>query len=297
MNDQKKAYIYALTAILFWSTVGVAFKITLRYVDFMQLLFFASSVGLLCFTIFAIAKKTIKELFKISLKDVLTSAFIGFLNPYLYYIVLLKAYSMLPAQLAQPLNYLWPAMLVLLSAPLLGEKLKLKSVISIVLGLTGVYIISTRGNLFNYRIEEPLGVALAAGSSIIWALSWILNQKDKRKEQNKLFWSFLFGLIYTVITILIFSDFKLPEIEGKLALLYVGLFEMGITFFLWLKALQLTERNDRISNLVFLSPFLALIFIHLVLGENIYYTTFIGLLLIVIGIFVQQLKKKNKTGI
>ena len=195
MNNQKKAYIFALTSVLFWSTVGVAFKIALKYVDFMQLLFFASSVGIVCFIIFAAAKNTIKDLFKISLKEAISSAFIGFLNPYLYYIVLLKAYSMLPAQLAQPLNYLWPAMLILLSAPLLGEKLKLKSVISILLGLIGVYIISTLGNLFNYRIEEPLGVALAAGSSIIWALSWILNQKDKRKEQNKLFWSFLFGLM------------------------------------------------------------------------------------------------------
>ena len=292
MNNQKKAYIFALTSILFWSTVGVAFKIALRYVDFMQLLFFASSVGIVCFVIIAVAKNTIKDLFKISFKEVISSAFIGFLNPYLYYIVLLKAYSMLPAQLAQPLNYLWPAMLILLSVPLLGEKLKIKSVISIVLGLIGVYIISTRGNLFNYRIENPFGVALAAGSSIIWALSWILNQKDKRKEQNKLFWSFFFGLIYTVITIVIFSDFKLPEINGGLAVLYIGLFEMGITFFLWLKALQLTDRNDKISNLVFLSPFLALIFIHLILGENIYYTTFVGLFLIVIGIFVQQIKKK-----
>lgn len=295
MNNQKKAYIFALTSILFWSTVGVAFKIALRYVDFMQLLFFASSVGIVCFVIIAVAKNTIKDLFKISFKEVISSAFIGFLNPYLYYIVLLKAYSMLPAQLAQPLNYLWPAMLILLSVPLLGEKLKIKSVISIVLGLIGVYIISTRGNLFNYRIENPFGVALAAGSSIIWALSWILNQKDKRKEQNKLFWSFFFGLIYTVITIIIFSDFKLPEITGGIAVIYIGLFEMGITFFLWLKALQLTDRNDKISNLVFLSPFLALIFIHLILGENIYYTTFVGLFLIVIGIFVQQIKRRNKS--
>jgi len=84
----------------------------------------------------------------------------------------------------------------------------------------------------------------------------------------------------------------LPSIEGVYALVYVGLFETGITFFVWLKALHLTDRNDRISNLVFLSPFTALFFINLILGEKIFYTTYIGLVLIVLGIFVQQFKRR-----
>ena len=187
-----------------------------------------------------------------------------------------------------------PAMLVLLSVPLLGQKLKLKSIISVVLGLVGVYVISTRGELFNIQIEEPFGVILAAGSSVIWALSWIMNQKDKREGQKKLFWSFLFGLLYICITIPFFSEFKLPETNGILALLYIGLFEMGITFFIWLKALHLTDRNDRISNLIFLSPFLALIFIHFILGEELFYTTWFGLVLIVIGIFIAKIRFSKK---
>jgi len=202
VSNIKKAYILALIAVLFWSTVGVAFKIALRYVDFFQLLFFAVIVAILCFFFIAFVQGKTKDLFNVSKKDLFYSAFIGFLNPYLYYVILLKAYTLLPAQLAQPLNYLWPAMLVLLSVPLLGQKLKLKSIISVILGLIGVYIISTRGVLFNQHIEEPFGVILAAGSSIIWALSWIMNQKDKRDEQKKLFWAFIFGLLYICITII-----------------------------------------------------------------------------------------------
>jgi len=290
VNNIKKAYLLALTAVLFWSTVGVAFKIALRYVDFLQLLFFASVVGITCFFVISLFQKKLRELFTITKKQLAYSAFVGFLNPYLYYVVLLKAYSLLPAQLAQPLNYLWPAMLVLLSVPLLGQKLKLKSIFSLVLGLIGVYIISARGNLFNDKIEEPFGVLLAAGSSIIWALSWILNQKDKRDGQKKLFWAFAFGLIYTALTIVIFSDFRLPETNGILALIYVGLFETGITFYIWLTALHLTDRNDRISNLIFLSPFLALIFIYYILGEEIFNTTWIGLVFIITGIFLTKIR-------
>jgi len=255
MNNQKKAYLYAISAVLLWSTVAVSFKIALRYVDFLQLLFFSSSVALLCYVLISFISGKLRELFKVTGKELLYSSFVGFLNPFLYYVVLFKAYSLLPAQIAQPLNYLWPAMLVLLSAPLLGQKLKLKSLFSVFVGFLGVYIIATQGNIFGFKIEKPVGVILAAGSSVIWALSWIFNQKDKRAGEKKLFWAFFFGLIYISIGLFFFSDFHMPEIEGILAVTYVGLFEMGITFFLWLKALQITERNDRISNLVFLSPF------------------------------------------
>ncbi len=292
MNNQKKAYIFAISAVLLWSTVAVSFKIALRYVDFLQLLFFSTSVALVSYVIISLISGNLKPLFKVTQKQLLYSSFVGFLNPFLYYVVLFKAYSLLPAQIAQPLNYLWPAMLVLLSAPLLGQKLKLKSLFTVFLGFLGVYIIATQGNILGFEIEKPFGVILAAGSSVIWALSWIFNQKDKRKGETKLFWSFFFGLIYISISLFFFSDFELPGLNGIIAVTYVGLFEMGITFFLWMKALQITDRNDRISNLVFLSPFLALIWIYIFLGENIYHTTYIGLIFIVLGIFIQQIKRK-----
>lgn len=294
MNNQKKAYLFAISAVLLWSTVAVSFKIALRYVDFLQLLFFASLTALLIYLMIILINGKISQLFKVQKKDILSSAFIGFLNPFLYYVVLFKAYSLLPAQIAQPLNYLWPVVLVLLSAPLLGEKLRLISVVSLLIGFVGVYAISTQGNLFGFKIEKPIGVALAAGSSVIWALSWIYNQKDKRNEQTKLFWNFIFGFFYILIAVILFSEIKLPETKGVFAVIYVGFFEMGITFFLWLKALKLTQRNDNISNLIFLSPFLALIFIHLILKEEIYYTTYIGLILIIFGIFIQRIKIKSK---
>jgi len=294
MNNQKKAYLFAISAVLLWSTVAVSFKIALRYVDFLQLLFFASLTALLIYLMIILINGKASQLFKVQKKDILSSAFIGFLNPFLYYVVLFKAYSLLPAQIAQPLNYLWPVVLVLLSAPLLGEKLRLISVVSLLIGFVGVYAISTQGNLFGFKIEKPIGVALAAGSSVIWALSWIYNQKDKRNEQTKLFWNFIFGFFYILIAVILFSEIKLPETKGVFAVIYVGFFEMGITFFLWLKALKLTQRNDNISNLIFLSPFLALIFIHLILKEEIYYTTYIGLILIIFGIFIQRIKFRSK---
>lgn len=293
MNNKSKSYIFAISAILLWSTVATAFEISLRYMSPEMLLFIASLTAVFVLFFLSFFTGNLNSILKSDISGLKKSAMNGFLNPFLYYMILLEAYSLLPAQIAQPLNYLWPVMLVLLSVPLLGQKLKTLSVVSAIIGFIGVYIISTRGNIFGFKIENPLGVALASGSSIIWALYWIFTQKDKRPEIVKLFWNFIFGFIYVSIYISLFSNFQKIEFNGYLSSLYVGLFEMGISFFLWMKAMQLSERNDLISNFVFLSPFLALIFIHFILGEQIYNTTYIGLVFIVSGIFIGQIKVKR----
>lgn len=66
---------------------------------------------------------------------------------------------------------------------------------------------------------------------------------------------------------------------------------MGVTFLLWQKAMQATDRAASIGSLIFLSPFLSLIFISQILGEDIHPATFVGLVLIIAGLAVQKLKK------
>jgi len=75
---------------------------------------------------------------------------------------------------------------------------------------------------------------------------------------------------------------------GILGGIYVGIFEMGLTFLLWNKALELTDNTAVISNLIFFTPFLSLLFIRSVLKESIHYATFIGLLLIVFSNLLQK---------
>jgi len=291
-KNQNKSYVFALSAILLWSTVATAFKISLNGMDFIQLLFLASLTSTFVIFIIILIKKKIKELFLTTKNELLKSAYVGFLNPFLYYLILLKAYSILPAQIAQPLNYTWPIVLVLLSVPLLKQKLQFKSLIALFISFLGVFVIATQGNINNIQIDDSLGIILATSSSIIWSLFWIFNMKDKRDETIKLFLNFGFGAIYSFIAILMFSNFRIENINSLISSIYVGIFEMGVTFVLWLKALQYTTSNARISNLVYISPFISLIFIHFILGEKIFYTTIIGLALIIIGIFVQQINKK-----
>ncbi len=286
---QRSIYLLALTAILLWSTAGTAFKLALRGMDLIQLLFIASSVAWIFLLIVLAIRKQAGELRNNTPKTLLRSALGGFLNPFLYYMVLLHAYSVLPAQIAGPLNYTWPILLVLLSVPFLHQKIKPIEFIAILISFIGVIIISSQGqNIFKTRVNEPGGVILALISSVIWASFWIFNMKDDRPEIIKITLNFFFGSIFTGIALWI-SPKPLTWNLSVIAAVYVGLTEMAIAFVCWLTALENTKNNVRISNLVFISPFIALFFIHLILGEKIYWTTPAGLTFIVGGILVQQL--------
>jgi drug/metabolite transporter (DMT)-like permease len=292
MEKTKQSYIYACLAILFWSTVPTAFKISLKELNILPMLTIASlTSALVLFIILWLNKKT--GLIRMSsTKELLNSALLGLINPFVYYIILLKAYQLLPAQVAQPLNMIWPIILVFLSVPILGQKIKPRSFIALFISFAGVYIISSQGKLFNHGHSDLKGVLLATGSSVFWAFYFILNVRDKRDEAVKLFLNFLFGSAYLIIALLVTGDmdFETLRFKGVSSSIYIGIFEMGITFWLWLKALQMAVSTDKVSNLVYLAPFLSLIFVHFILHEPVYCTTLAGLLLIISGIYVQNSK-------
>lgn len=291
MNKQKQAYSYAVIAVLFWSTVASVFKVSLRYVDVFQLLFYSSLASIVILFIILLFQKKLNLIWTYCAKDFLRSALLGFLNPFLYYVVLFKAYSLLRAQEALTLNYTWPIMLALLSIPLLKQKIGFKSILAIIISFIGALSIATKGNILSFSFTNISGVLLALGSTVIWSLFWIYNIKDKRDEVAKLFLNFTFGFIFILIATLLFSRISFSNIQGLLGAGYVGLFEMGITFVIWLKALSLSRTTAKVSNLIYLSPFLSLIIINRVVGEKILFSTIIGLILIVAGIIIQGTKR------
>jgi drug/metabolite transporter (DMT)-like permease len=288
MVNEKKAYLYAVIVVLIWSTVASAFKISLRYLNFFQLLFFAAIASTLALFIIVLLQRKISMLTHYSRKDYLRSALLGFLNPFLYYMVLFRAYSLLSAQRAVALNYTWPIMIVLLSIPLLKQRIGVKGIVAIFISYIGALIISTEGNLLELQFKNVPGVLLALGSAVIWALFWISNVKDKRDEVVKLFLNFAFGFVFIVVTGLVTSSIVLPDIRGLGGAVYVGLFEMGVTFVFWLKALKLSKTTAQVSNLIYLAPLLSLLIISIIVGERILLSTAIGLILIIAGIILQQ---------
>jgi len=291
MDNQRKAYSFAILAVILWSTVASAFKISLRHVDYLELLLYASFFSTLIIFFVLIVRKKLHLLRTYSFKDFAFAALLGFLNPFLYYIVLFKAYSILPAQEAITLNYTWPLMLVLLSIPLLKQKIKLLSIVAIIISFFGVIIIATRGDFASLSFSNIKGDLLPLSSAVIWALFWIFSLKDKHDVVVKLFVSFCFGLFFSIGLIIVrstFMGFSLPNIKGVLGSAYVGFFEMGLTFIVWLSALKYAKTTAQVSNFIYITPFLSLFLVSIVVGEKILFSTIIGLVFIIAGIILQR---------
>lgn len=295
MKNQKTAILLALLAVLFWSTVASAFKIALRGLSPFQLILTASLVSLVFFLLVLLIQKKLRLLFAVKPKQIIQSAMQGFLNPFLYYLILFQAYSLNPAQVTQSLNMVWPITLALLSVPLLGQKITWQNVWAILLSFAGVVFISAQGGMDGFERTNTTGAVLALFSSVIWALYWLLSARDSRNRLFVLFWNFFFGLIYLLAYGVIrhLPVFDLHFDRCLFAAVYVGLFELGITYIVWIYALHKSENNAVTGSFIFLTPFLSLVFIHFLLNETIYATTFVGLSFILLGIFIQQFKLKN----
>lgn len=295
MTSEKRtsaAYLYAMVAVLFWATSASAFKLSQRHIQDLPLLFLASATSTVVFAVYLAATRRLRLLRALTHKDYLWSAGLGFLNPLLYYAILFKAYSLLPAQEAQPINFVWPLTLVLLSVPLLGQRIKLASILAILISFGGVIVVATRperpSDILNFRFSNGTGVLLALSTTVIWALFWIYNTKDRCDEAVRLLLNFAFATGYAFIALLLTGQAKIPHWQGLLGGVYIGLFEMGITFLAWLKALKLARTTAHVVNLIYLVPFLSLLVIALVLGEQILPSTLVGLVLIIAGIVLQK---------
>lgn len=288
-------------AVLSWSTVATAFKVALSRMTVFEMLFVASATALLIFTVWMCVTHSWKELKGLSSSVWMRFGLLGLITPVTYYFVLFTAYDYLPAQVAQPINYLWPIILSILLAIFAHKPIPKVKYLGMVVSLLGVAMISIGGKGISGEIS-PLGLCLGVGSAFLWAIYWILNDslKDSVSEGTSLFLTFFFGMIYLAIGT-IFSPLPALDLESVLSGAYIGAFEMGVPFICFGLAIRHTDNPALINQMCYLAPFLSLFFISMVLGEPIMHTTYIGLVLIIGGLVYNQyfagkhLKRNNLT--
>jgi len=195
MKNQKKAIILGLFVVMFWATVATAFKIALAETGVIQLLTVSSlTAAIIClFELIRTGKlKSIKGFY--GKRELLFAALGGLLNPFLYYLVLFKAYSLLPAQIAQPLNYSWQIVLILFMALFFKQKIRGVQFIGLFVSFAGIIMLSLNSNASAEGSLSTLGIFLALGSAFIWASYWILKMKETSDPVASLFMNFLLVL-------------------------------------------------------------------------------------------------------
>lgn len=293
-KNQSLAVKLALITVFFWSTVATAFKLALTQASPMQVVVISSFTSILALIIIYLLKREkdphgLDHYFKLSPKRYLLA---GTINPVLYYWVLFAAYDKLPAQVAQSINYTWAIVLSLLAVPVLKQRFTKGDMVGLGFCYVGVFTVVTQLEFGNLTHISTLGVVLALLSTVLWASYWLANAKLKAPPVTSLLLCFLCAIPSLMVIVFINADSFNFTIKNSIAGIYVGLFEMSLAFVFWLKAMRVAQSTAQISSLIYISPFLSLIFIYFILGEPIYTTTLVGLGVICLGLVLQ--KKINK---
>ena len=287
-DTDRRAVKLGLGAVMLWSTVATAFSLSLQYLTPLQLVTLATVISWCFFAIRLSVPERRSALRVTSSKARATGLLVGWLNPGLYYLVLFAAYDRLPAQEAMAINYSWGITLALLAAPLLRQHLSAGALLAACISYSGILVIATRGAPLSLDFAQPLGVGLALLSTVLWSLYWVINTRLSLDPEVNLFLNFS-GALPLLLALLWWSNTPFPTLwQGWAGGLYVGLFEMGLAFVLWMGAMKATTSTLRISSLIFLSPPLSLVLIWVIAGEAVKAYTLIGLVLILFGLWLQR---------
>ncbi len=293
MTSGQRGWIFAVLAILCWATVATAFKLTLRHIDFLPLVFWSSLFSTFMLIVLALVSARLRYFGTWSRRDLLLSAGLGALNPAIYYLLLFKAYALLPAQQAQVLNFILPVVLTLLSVLLYKERVYLAGWLALSVSFAGVVLIATQGQGLSLSGTDSFGVFLALSSALVWAFYWLMARVDQQDPVLRLLMNFVFGSLWMAVVMTVSGGWSWPSAPGLVGSVYIALFEMSLAFFFWLNALKAVSNTVQLSNLIFITPFLSLLVITLVLGEQIRWSTLAGLVLIIVGIVVQRMSQNR----
>jgi len=279
---ETQAILFGLGAVALWSTVATAFKLGLTFLTPIQMLWLGClfSLGFFILARFFVSPTSLTK------SACLRAGLLGLLNPLAYYLILFEAYNRLPAQIAQPLNYTWAITLAILAVPLLKQRLSLKALVGIGVSYVGVVVLVTRGATTGLDTFDVAGITLALLSTLLWSLYWLAT--IRMNCHPVILMLIGFAVATPIIGVLCWSTDGFPPLTLRALSVgaWVGLFEMGVTFLLWQKALSQTQKVAKIGQLIFLSPFISLLLIDQILGESVHPSAIISLGLIVVGVLL-----------
>lgn len=295
-NKKTSAYANLALCIILWASIPVTTKKMLVELDSLQVLFFSTILSTLVLGILLIVQKKTSDLKNYNKSQYSTMFFLGFIGNYLYYVFLYGALSKTTASEGFILAYTWPIMVLVLSFIILKDKVTLQKLAGVLISFFGIIVITTNGNITTFNLTNLQGDVLALSGAFVFALFSVLGKKFNFDKTISVFIYFLSALLFIIPTVLIFTSITFPSFNVWLWIIYNGVFVNGISYIFWFKALEGGETHI-VSNLLYLTPFISLIYISIFLDEKILISSVIGIIVIVVGVLSQHITIKKAEGV
>lgn len=288
----KTGYKYAVASILLWGSTASISKLLLKDLDKLQVMFFTSLFATIALFLISLFQGKISIIKQYKIKDYFTFMYMGFFGVFLYGYFFYGALMRLPAQEAFIINYLWPIMIVILASVLLKEKFTLQKFIALCISFIGIVVVATKGNFINFSFGDTKGILFAVSGAISYGLFSVLGKKINYESYTSMMFYYLFACIITFIFTLNIPAISIYQLVG---LLWLGIFTCGLAYVTWFLALKHGDTAE-MSNLIFLTPFLSLVYIRFLIGEEILLSSIVGLIIIILGILIQSIGRKELKG-
>lgn len=137
-----------------------------------------------------------------------------------YHALLFAALAQAPAPEANRLNYTWPLLIVLLSAPLLGLRLTLRHLLGVGTGLLGSLLLLAQRT--NFAAAALLGYLCAVGAAVTWALYSVLAQRMRAVPTRAVIGYCAANAILAAAAHILFETTVVPDWQAGLAVVALG---------------------------------------------------------------------------
>ena len=298
-----------IVSMIIWSVSGIAIKhalmvlppftmIVLRFVPSVLLMLV---IGLVC------RKSTLFGLQKLQWRDLPLFLIAGFCQPFLYYLLETFTYDALNSPtIAETLLSTSPLLSPVFAALILRERVTRNNIIGIVISTIGVFALTLAGST-NYSIGNYWGVLLAFAAVSAAVVDSIMMRKvpERYSSLSFIFYAQLISLMFflpiwfwkegpSVLATMDFSQLSTINSQLSIALLcvaYLTVFASVIAFILFCFALRkvgVTQANA-FNNI---RPAFTALWMILFFGEHLPWAKWVGMILIIFGLFVCQKQEK-----
>ncbi|MFM2290779.1 MAG: hypothetical protein RIS29_592 [Bacteroidota bacterium] len=288
MYKSVKLYTAIVLSMIFWSFSFIWTRVAI--LSFLPMTLITLRLIIASVLLFVVGRLTGKFQM-VRKKDIKMFLLLAFFEPFIYYVGETYGLTLVESTLASVIVSTIPLFAPLLAFVVLGEKISLANILGILVSLTGVFFVIYEPNGGFHA--NPWGVALlflAVFAAICYATT-LRKISSYYNTLNVIFYQSLFGLLYFIPTFLIVDASKISSMkvsgEALLALFMLSVFASVIAFVLFAWAVRKVgvSRTNVFVNLI---PVFTAILAWLILNENITLLKWIGIVVVVGGLFVSQ---------
>lgn len=221
-------------------------------------------------------------------------AILGSLNiAAVFALVFVAAYRM-PGGLAAVISGIQPLVVALLATAVLGERLRMRGLLSALIGMFGIALLVLRGG----ASLDPIGLLAAAGAPICGGIGIILARRWGRSMPMLPFvgWQLVFGGLLLSVLAALFEGAP-PHLTGTniAALLYLGGCSTLLAYVLWFRGIERLGPAPA-SMLSLLNPIAAALLGVGLLGERYTATQLLGAAIVLGALIVGFRSASGSSG-